>query len=30
MTYTFESKGHKHLWDGKRMTGVTNYSRSYS
>lgn len=21
--YTFEEKGHKHLWDGKRMTGVT-------
>lgn len=23
MSYTFEESGHKHLWDGKRMTGVT-------
>lgn len=21
--YSFEEKGHRHLWDGKRMTGVT-------
>ena len=21
--YTYEDKGHKHMWDGKRMTGVT-------